>query len=240
MKRMFGRAAGLALVLVLAGCAVPDASRPRAGRVQLALPAGEWVSLGEGDVAIQPLGIPDQQDVALQTRAVGLRGADQALLAVVIVQGNLTGDPRDQTLWTQACPTQRGVHVEDAVSGSPARVDCLRFKRWAEGFQWLEQNHPHLWAWVKEHKAAPAQSYSHIHYRYSTDSGAYVAVNALVDQRLLEPRTRSNQEFLQAGQPGLVWARQLARAARVSTAMLDGTLTVPPFPYAVPSTPKAP
>jgi len=72
-------------------------------------------------------------------------------------------------------------------------------------------------------------------YRYATVGGATVTVDALVDQRLLSPKTRNNQEFLAAGRPALQWGRDLAQAVRVSTGMMDGYLAIPPFPFAAPS-----
>ena len=214
------------------------------GRAQLVLPPGEWVDLGASDQALTLL--PEVgATLPLQTRTVGLRGpgtgTNRPWLAVLQVQTNSTNYPRAETRWTDTCPQQQDVRVEDATAAatrkgtltSHVRIDCLRFKRWASQDGWMETNQPVLAQWLLSHQAAPAQAYSHLHYRYATQGGAYVDIQAVVDQRLLRPPTRSNQEFLAAGRPGQAWIHELALAARQSTAQLDGKLPVPAFPIAL-------
>ncbi|MDD2544700.1 MAG: hypothetical protein PHI55_00275 [Burkholderiaceae bacterium] len=228
--------------LALAACAPlspPGVAEFSAGRTRLALPPGAWEDWGRSDQGI-PLPPELGESMPLQTRAVVLRGARQELLAVLLVQTNRTNAPRDATLWSGACGPQRGVWVEDAAAASPVRIDCLRFKRWANQEDWLGKNHPRLAHWLSEQKVAMPQPYSHLHYRYATAGGAWIELNALVDQRLLQPRTHSNEEFLRAGQPAQDWARQMAQAVRTSTSMMDGHLPVPPFPLPLPTDTVAP
>ena len=216
-------------VVALSGCA-PIPAGPaeyNAGRTRLVLPSGEWEDLGQSDEAL-PL-TPQPGAFALQTRAVGLRGANKELLAVLLVQSNRT-QARNATLWTGTCPQQQGLLVEDATNASPVRIDCLRFKRWANNAGWIDKNHPEVMRWIAAHNAALSQPYSHLNYRFATEGGSYVEVNALVDQRLLRPKTSNNEEFLRAGGPAEAWSRKMAEAARLSTAMADGFLPVPPLP----------
>ncbi|MNV08078.1 hypothetical protein D3C71_985350 [compost metagenome] len=72
-------------------------------------------------------------------------------------------------------------------------------------------------------------------YRYVTEAGVWVAVDALVDQRLISVRPRNNEEFLLAGLPFQQWAYDLAQAARLSAGMVDGHLAIPPFPFPTPT-----
>lgn len=228
----------LCSLAVLAACAplTPQQTEYPVGRTRMALPQqGAWEDLGTFDEAI-PL-LPEPEDrIPLQTRAVGLRGPQKELLAVLLVQTNSTNYPREPVRWSGNCPRQQGVTVEDATVGSRVRVDCLRLKRWVDNTQWLEKNQPGLAQWLAGHRIAFSKPYSHVSYRYATEGGALVSVDALVDQRLLRPKTSSNQEFLVAGRPALQWGHDLAQAARVSAGMMDGYLAIPPFPYAV-STP---
>lgn len=223
-------------VLTLGACAPLERQSAEypVGRTRLVLPPGEWEDLGASDEAI-PL-LPEPEDrIALQTRAVGLRGAQKEWLAVLLVQTNRTNYPREPVRWSGSCPQQQGVTVEDITAGSRVRVDCLRFKRWVDSPQWLEKNQPGIAQWLGSRKIALSKPYSHLSYRYATEGGAVVVVDALVDQRLLRPKTRNNQDFLVAGRPALQWGHDLAQAARVSTGMMDGTLAIPPFP--IPLTP---
>ena len=80
-----------------------------------------------------------------------------------------------------------------------------------------------------------SQPYTYLTYRYVTEAGAWVTVDALVDQRLLRPATHNNEEFLVAGRPALQWARDLAQAVRLSTGMVDGHLAIPAFPFPIPA-----
>jgi hypothetical protein len=221
----------LVAAVALAGCAVVPEAAPQAGRVQLLLPAGDWVDLGPGDEAFQGEAAPP---AALRTHAMGLRGADRQLLAVVLVQANPYSDPRNRYLWSTPCTAPRGLKELNPSPASPLRVDCLRYKPWADNGGWLRGQHPALAEWLVRHDAVPGQPYAHLDYRYSTETGAWVARHAVVDQRLLVPATRNAQEFLLAGLPGQQWSAEVARAARTSTAMLDGTLALPPFPIAFP------
>ena len=225
--------AGVAAAAVLAGCAPLQAPGRgvAVGRASLQLPGGAWQALQVSDevLALWPAPV---SSVPLQTRVVGLRGTDQQWLALLWVQTNHDNTPHPPLLWTGAtCPQQRGTLVEDIAQGSPVRIDCLRFKRWAASNQWLEKNEPLLVQWLADHQVAvPGVPYSHLNYRYATLGGAYVQVQALVDQRLLTPDTRNSEEFLRSGQPAYTWVHQVAQAARQSTADLNGILPFPPFP----------
>ncbi|WP_232727698.1 hypothetical protein [Acidovorax sp. 69] len=171
----------------------------------------------------------------VQTRAVGLRGERGGWLAVLRVQTNRNGDLSGSPQGAGYCPSQRDVTVEDAAAGSPVRADCLRLKNWGSSAQWLEKNRPDLVQWLGTRQIALNQPYSYLSYRYATESGAWVEVDALVDQRLLRPKTRNNEEFLVAGRPALQWGHDMAQAVRLSVGMMDGYLAIPPFPFAAPS-----
>ena len=224
-------------LLTLTACA-PLASQQAeypAGRARLALPAGAWEDLGTSDQAVRLLPQPDGR-IALQSRVLGLRGAQQELLAVLRVQTNRGNDWQGPMFWTGSCLPQQGVAVEDATKGSRVRVDCLRMKRWADG-AWMDK-HQSEWAqWLAGRKLALLQPASYISYRYGMDRGALVVVDAWVVQNLLRPQTRNSHEFLVAGRPAKAWTEALAQAARQSTGMMDGTLTIPPFP--VPAAPRS-
>lgn len=220
------------VVPFLAACAplaVPPQTEYPVGRGRLILPPGHWQDLGTSAAAAGP--------VALQERAVGLRGDQGQWLAVLLVQTNLTGEFRGSAPISGYCPPQKDVLVDDESSGSPLRADCLRFKRWASSDQWLEKNRPDLVRWLGERRVAMPQPHSHVNYRYATDGGAVVLVDALVDQRLLSPKTNNNSEFLTAGRPALQWGQDLAQAVRVSAGMVDGYLALPPFPFPAPGRP---
>lgn len=224
----------LAAVATVTGCAPLQPDLPHVGRAQLELPAGEWVPLGRSDDVIDVLPDDTSHDLPVQTVGMGLRGADKQLLAVLLVQTNSTNYPRDTTLWAVPCTTEKGVHVEDAARASPVRIDCLRYKRRADTEGYMGQNRPAVAQWMNRYKAEPTKPYSHVSYRYATTGGAYVSVDAVVDQRLLRPETRNNEEFLRAGRPALEWGDKLAQAVRLSAAMMDGRLVIPPFPIAPP------
>lgn len=236
----WGRALWAAGTLgLLSACGAPlqpEHTEHPVGRARLVLPPGEWVELGRSNEALpfQPELLPNPSaTIDLQTQAVGLRGSHNDWLAVLLVQTNRNNQPRNPTLWTGTCPLQQDVWVEDAAG--PVRIDCLRFKRWANNSEnWLGKNHPTLVQWLKEHRAAPGRPYSHLNYRYATEGGAYVELNAFIDQRLLVPPTHTNDGFLHSGEPAQMWAHQIRQAARQSASMLDGHLRIAPFPMAQP------
>ena len=167
---------------------------------------------------------------------MALRGPQKQLLAVLRVQTNRSAlDWAGHISWPAHCPQQQGMLVEDAAEGSRVRMDCLRYKRRADDRQWLTQHQPELAQWMASRQLAISTPFSYMSYHYTTADGAMVAVDALVDQRLLLPRTSGTEAFLHAGRPALFWGRDLAQAARVSVGMMDGTLQLPPFPYSVPT-----
>jgi hypothetical protein len=214
-----------ALGILVAGCApltVPPQAEYPAGRARLVLPPGAW----------QDLGSTDEPRAALQMRSVGLRGAQGEWLAVLRVQTNRTGALAGFPLGPGDCPRQQNVMVTDPAANSPVRADCLRLKNWGTDAQWLEKNRPDLVQWLGSRQIALKPPYTYLSYRYATQAGAWVAVEAVVDQRLLSTRARTNEEFLLAGLPAEQWSRDLAQAARLSVGMADGYLAVPAFPFA--------
>ena len=226
-----------AALLGLAACAPVQPDLVDVGRAQLQLPSapsGQWQPLGDEASATFDV-LPDDtaHDLPMRSRAMALRNARGDLLATLLVQTNATSHPRDATLWSAACRPAKDVQVDDFSSGSPVRIDCLRYKRHADA-GYLKASHPELARWIDGHKAEPLQPYAYMSYRYSTAEGGYVAVDVLADQRLLRPPTHNNEEFLRAGRPAQAWMLQLRQAARQSVAMLDGRFVVPPFPQSVP------
>ena len=219
----------LSALVACAPLATQQAEYP-VGRVRLALPAGSWEDLGMSSQAVPLLPEPGER-IALQTRTVALRDAQQQVVALLRVRANRSNFLQGPMYWPGNCPAQRGMVVEDATQGSPVRVDCLRLKRWVDGLQWLEQNQPDFARVLAGHKLRPGLPYSYLSHHYATESGATVTVDVLVDQRLLSARTRNNDEFLVAGRPALQWGHALAQAVRVSTGMMDGFLAIPPFPF---------
>lgn len=216
-----------ALAVLMTACApmtVPPSTEYPTGRARVALPPGAWQDLGTADEAAGR--------IPLQTRAVALRGTQGEWLAVLRVQTNrgsgLNGSPQG----VGYCPRQQDVVVVDAAAGSPVRADCLRFKFWGSRPQWLEKNRPDLVQWLAGRQLSVKQPYAYVSYRYVTEAGIWVSVDALVDQRLVSPKPRTNEEFLAAGLPLQEWARTLSQSARQSAGMLDGYLAVPPFPFA--------
>jgi len=230
----------LPCALMLVACApmtVPPKAEYSVGRSRLVLPPGAWQDLGATDVALPLLPGPGTT-VPLRTRAVGLRGAQGELLAVLRVQTNRSGDLTRPVVWSGYCPQQKDVIVDDAAASSPVRADCLRFKRWASSAQWLDKNSPELVTWLDSRQIAIKQPYSYFSYRYATEGGALVELDGLVDHRLLRPKTQNNEEFLTSGRPAQRWVEDLAQAARLSVGMVDGFLAIPPFPFPAPvSTP---
>src|SRR3989344_795446 len=154
-------------------------------------------------VACAPLTVPPKSEYpAGRARLVlprgAVRGAQGEWLAAVRVQTNRTGDLRGSPQGGGYSPPQQDVVVKDPADGSPVRADCLRFKLWASSPKWLEKNRPDLGQWMASRQIALSTPYAHVSYRYVTEAGVWVAVDALVDQRLISVRPRNNEEFLVA------------------------------------------
>lgn len=230
MKRMGARFAllGAGVLLVLAGCATQTSTAPiaghyKAGRAQLALPAGAWSDLGAADEAWAPLGAK----VALQSRALVLHGAKQEPLAVVLVRSNASNLFWRSVSWGVSCPRELDVLMFDEAAGSPDRMDCLRLRRNAQAQQWLQRSKPETQAWLERRKQLPQLPYSHLSYRFATEDGGMVELQILADQRLLQPEKGSQARQLRD------WAQAVANAARDSLSSIDGALVLPPFPGSV-------
>ncbi len=223
-----------AVAVAVAACApltVPPKTEYSVGRARLVLPPGAWQDLGTSE---ENAPAPGGRTV-LQTRNLALRGAQGEWLAALRVQTNRTSDLRGSPQGVGYCPAQQDVLVKDAADGSPVRADCLRFKLWASSPKWLDTNRPDLVQWTASRQIALKTPYSHVSYRYVTEAGVWVVVDALVDQRLLSARPRGNEEFLVAGLPFQQWAYDLAHASRLSAGMMDGHLAIPPFPFPTPT-----
>ena len=120
--------------------------------------------------------------------------------------------------------------MHDGTQGGTVRIDCLRHKPYASA-DWLAQHEPSLAPLSLPWPSDVAASF--MSYRYASERGAFVQVDVWADQRLLRPATKNNFDFMQAGQPAQAWSQALAQATRQSSAMLDGFLALPPFPFSV-------
>lgn len=219
------------LTVACAPLTVPPKVEYPVGRARLVLPPGAWQELGTSDEAIPGSGAR----ISLQTREVGLKSAQGGWLAVLRVQTNRTGDLSAPPQGVGYCPAQQDVRVMDPAKGSPVRADCLRARLWASKPRWLEKNRPDLVQWMAARQIAVNAPYAYVTYRYVTEAGAWVVVDALVDERLLSIKPRNNEEFLLAGLPFEKWTNDLAQAARLSVGAVDGYLAVPPFPFPAPT-----
>ena len=227
--------ASVALVMGLAACTSTrlDTGLPSAGRVTIGLPAGDWVDLGAGQELLPASG-QGPAAIALASRAVGLRGSQGEVQAVVLVLANVDANPVQVTQWGQACEAGPGMRAFDGAKDSPERVDCLRIKRRAVANGWLGDNEPQVNQWLAARNIPLPYNAMLVSHQFGNKAGAYVAAYVLADSRLLEPATRNNTEFLNAGVPAVTWSRELAQAVRVSTGMMDGRLNVPAFPLPQP------
>lgn len=220
--------------LALGGCAAPqgkDVDR-QVGRSRVALPSGPWEELGSTgeSVALLP-----GRAIPLQTSAWGLRSSNKELLAVLRIQTNRANKTEhlEPVAWPTSCDRQAGVTVVDATRGDRIRANCLRIKHWVPDARWLAKDQPALAQWLDARQVVLGKPYTYVGYRYTTGGGEVVAVDALVDHRLLHPVPHSNEDFLRADQPAETWAADLAQAVRVSAGMMDGYLAIPPFPLPV-------
>ena len=233
--------AALGAAALLAGCTAPgwgtagaspaSAELAASAAPQITAPAtnlGTWVELGHvqapwmaGDAPV-PVAGP-----AAPTRIAGLRREDGRWLAIVLAQVAPAGGA--------PCPQPNSLHVADVGGASDA---CLRLRRDADFDRWLERQHSVLYQWLEERGWA-ARPRAWIGYRVPAAAGGRaLETHVLVDPVLLEPTTRTNDDFLAAGQPGREWARAFAAATRA--AAVGGALNVPPFPFAPQVAPPPP
>ena len=219
--------------LVLGACAVSDPSRGEVGRYKLALPdASRWTEIPVGEVFQAPPAVAGgARALPLRTRAWGLPAADGAWQAVALLH---VGDASRSTAttWASACPQQRGLVVHDAAGGSATRIDCLRLRRWVMAEGWLERQRPDLARWARQQSLRLSGSTALVSHTFSTAGGELLVLELLVDQPLIRPETRSNDDFLRSGLPGQDWSEQVAQAVRVATGRVDGHLALPDFPFA--------
>lgn len=223
---------------LLSACALPDPSRGEVGRYKLALPdAARWTEIPVGAPFLAPHSVAGAADaMPLRTRAWGLPGAEGGWQAVVLLH---VGDARRSTAtsWAQACPQLRGVLVSDATGGSPTRIDCLQLRRWAMVDQWLERQRPDLTSWVQQQAVRLSGSPALVSHMFTTAGGEFLMLDLLADQPLVRPDTRGNDAFLRAGTPAQAWSERVAQAVREASGMIDGHLALPPFPFALHSSP---
>lgn len=178
---------------------------------------GTWYDLGEhltpwlsGDA---PAAVAAD---TVPTRVAGLRRNDGYWLALVLVQQSRAAGT--------VCPPANSLHIATDHAG-----DCIRLRRDADYDGWLQQQHPVLTRWVQQHGWA-ATPRAWVASRIPDASQALEA-HVLLDPALIEATTRTNTDFLEAGRPGFVWARQFAAAMR-AVADTGAALQLPPFPYA--------
>lgn len=197
----------------------PDAVQARQAVPVILVPAtsmGRWYDLG---VELAPwLGgfgpVPSSSGQA-PTRVVGLQNDDGRWLAVVVVQPARDGQV--------TCPDANGLRID----GGEHADRCLQLRRDADFDHWLEQQHPVLFQWLADHDWS-SRPRAWVGYR-SSGGPSGLEVNVLLDPWLLEPVTRNTVDFLAAGEPGRLWAQDLARGVEAGRA---AAIKLPPFPFA--------
>jgi hypothetical protein len=223
-------ATALALAALMTGCArMPPGAEP-AGHVSLMLPGSGWTPLGPVASVTVPSG---GAEAPAQRQVMALPNPQGGWLATVVLTATRahTWQAPDQPPRCVPAPAEQ---VESLVSTGPTRIDCLRARLYASQQGWMQKHHADADAVFQSLQALPPAPYAWASHTYTTDSGIYIRLDMVMDQRLVEPKTRSNAEFLEAGRPFEAWTRQLARAVRTSSGMWDGRLALPPFPLPQP------
>ncbi len=180
---------------------------------------GVWHDLGVG-LAPWLAGDAPVPAAEAPTRAAGLRRTDGRWLAIIVVQSAPSG--------SAACAAPSSLHVPTKGSG------CLRMRRDMDFDQYMQRQHAVLWQWLRRRnlEGLPRAWVAH------REPGALLEAHALIDPMLLEAVTRSNEDFLRAGQPGLDWAQRFATAVRAAAG--GEQLCVPPLPFSTTQTEDAP
>ena len=109
------------------------------------------------------------------------------------------------------------------------RARHQRMRRDADFDRWLQQQNPVLQRWVEQHDWS-SRPRTWISDRASGSADALEAV-ALVEPALLEPTTRNNNDFLTAGQNGLMQAKTFARSAKPMTSLRTSLFSPSFFRY---------
>jgi|GEM_PF-1175136 len=128
-----------------------------------------------------------------------------------------------------SAPCAEQTNILNVTDSGPG---CLRLRRNADFDGWMQVAQPVLYRWVDEH-GWNSRPRAWVAYRIPSANGGALEVHALIAPSLIEPVTRNTTDFITSGVPGQQWARQLAAAAReTADASNNGTLVVPPFPFA--------
>lgn len=220
----------LVLASLMTGCARMPPSAEAAGHVTLTLPGSGWTPLGPVESVTVPSGA---SEAPAQRQVMGLPNPQGGWLATVVLTATRaqTWQAPDQPPRCVPAPAE---HVERLEATGPTRIDCLRGRLYASQQGWMQKHHPDADAVLQTLQALPPAPYAWASHTYTTDSGIYIRLDMVMDQRLVEPKTHSNAEFLVAGRPFEAWSRQLGRAVRTASGLVDGRLVVPPFPFPAP------
>lgn len=222
----------LALTALVGGCARMTPTTAPAGHVRLVLPTEGWTQVGR----IEPVTVPSGSGEApAQRQVMALRGPQGEWLAAAVLTATRpqTWVPPDRA---PMCTASRADQVERTDATGPTRIDCLRFRQFANDMDWLRKQHPETAQALQAAQVTPKAPYAWASHTYTTDSGIYIRLDVAVDHRLVVPPTRNAFEFMAAGHPFETWTRELGKGVRASAGMLDGHLIVPPFP--LPLTPQ--
>jgi hypothetical protein len=151
------------------------------------------------------------------------------------VQANPYSDPRNRYLWSTPCtgPARRAGGEPGGGRARCASTACATSPGPTTAAGCAAQ-HPALAEWLarQRRRAGPALRPPRLPVQHrdrrlggAACGGGPAAAGARHPQRPGIP----------AGRPARpAWSAEVARAARTSTAMLDGTLALPPFPIALP------
>jgi hypothetical protein len=218
------------LFLMLAVLFTASAFADDVGRVNLALPKGEWITVSSNDTALAYGGaLPGNLQAGATVRA--LVGADKTLMALLFIRAGSHGISKGTMQWNLGCKKDNTEYLVDATSGSFTRLDCLRVWRAMNPEAWLKKSAQKAYADLdKLGVKYEAQAFQIVH-NVGTDNGTFVFTNAIVSYGTLRNIPDAAKGAKYAGMPGVAWGHLFADAVRSSTRTLSGELVVPQIDY---------
>ncbi len=196
------------------------------GRAQVTFPPGQWVDLKSTDSETKYSG-DLTGSIKGQMRAWGVVNEQGVLQAIVQVHSSDAVVSNANMQWNKGCKPQNSEYVHDGTKGSISALNCLRVWRSVKAEGWLQKRDPKMLESIKSKNLQAMQESFQILQEVGHSNGSFLFTRALISHELLKDYSSSSEGTSLAGQPGVAWGHELAKAAQKSVLSWGGAFEIP-------------
>lgn len=228
---MTGRLFSLALWAAAMAVLPAHAETVKVGRASIQLPEGNWKVLATSDGQDKVDGNGTGGALPTETRSFAFISGGR-VMAILIVNSSKSGGLRVN--WSNTCTGSENVHAVN-LTDNPNVLECVRASIPLKAEQYLRRAMPDVLKAMENNAMAVPPAMQSISVTIGSSGGTSLYVNLMVVPSFLGSQGEEASTLPARLKPGqVVWARQLAAAAKGSVYSMSGDMALPSLAFAAP------